>query len=394
MNILVITTGNLPMPPVKGGAVEHLVQTLIDSNECMKKHKYTVYSVYDKQVEFEKKKYKFCDYKYIEIDKKIHKIQKGIRYLINRYLPIYIGNFYINKVIKDIKHTINTYDLIIIENTPQYVLPLRKIYKGKIVLHLHNDYLNVETEFSKKILNSFNEIYTLSNFVNFRVNEIYKDNKVKTLYNGVDTKRFLTNKDYDNLKHKYNIKADEKVILYTGRIVSGKGVKELIQAFLKVTETKNKIKLIIVGSANYGKNVEDNYWIECKRLAKKREKDIIFTGYQPFEEIMKYYKIANIGVVPSIDTEGFALTVVEHMASGNPVIISDSGGMPELVNNRCGIVVKRGDEFVNSLAESMLYLIENELLCYDMGRYAMKQAQKFDVELYIQNYNNLIDSIS
>ena len=255
---------------------------------------------------------------------------------------------------------------------------------------MHNDRLNINTKNALKIVQKCYKILVLSNFVGDRVKGISSNyaTKVHTLYNGIDTKRFGKEK-YKNeivkLKNKYNIPIDNKVILYTGRIVPEKGVKELVQAFSNLT--LDNVKLVIAGSSDYGENKESNYISEIKNIANK---NVIFTGYVDYKDIPSLYGIADLGVIPSIWEEPFALTVIEHMATGNPVIIANSGGMKELVSFECAIVVNKGKDFEKDLSIAIENIITNSDKLIKMGKKARKQSEKFTKEIYVNRFRFLI----
>ena len=172
MKVLVIAPGVLPIPAYKGGAVEALVESYINYNEKHHHCDFTIYTI-DDDVNYNEK-YKFAKFIYINTKGVIYKINQIIRYIINNKIPkIYIGNAFISRVMKKIKCDKTKYDMIIVENCPFYVLKLRKIYKNiPIICHLHNDYLNKKTKYSKKILNQFDKIITVSNYIKRRVETI------------------------------------------------------------------------------------------------------------------------------------------------------------------------------------------------------------------------------
>ena len=388
MNILIISAGVLPMPPVNGGAVENLINMFLEENEKDHKYNITLYSIFNKKAEIESQKYKSTEFKFITQNSIFYKIQKVLRRSINFLPNVYIGNAYIHEIIK--QENFEKYDCIIIENVPEYVLPISKKTNRKIILHLHNDRLNINTKNALKIVQKCYKILVLSNFVGDRVKGISSNyaTKVHTLYNGIDTKRFGKEK-YKNeivkLKNKYNIPIDNKVILYTGRIVPEKGVKELVQAFSNLT--LDNVKLVIAGSSDYGENKESNYISEIKNIANK---NVIFTGYVDYKDIPSLYGIADLGVIPSIWEEPFALTVIEHMATGNPVIIANSGGMKELVNSECAIVVNKGKDFEKDLSIAIENIITNSEKLIKMGKEARKQSEKFTKEIYVNRFRFLI----
>lgn len=390
MNLLFITPGKLPLPPVKGGAVENLVNILINKNEKTQKDKYVIYTVWDKEAEelVKSANYKNVEFRYIYMNKKLIKLEKILRYVINRLPGIYIGNPYIVRVRKKIKH--EEFDYIIVENAPEFGLKLKR-YKHKLILHLHNDALNRKSKLHSRIARIYKKIFVISNFLKNSVKEVTKENKVFTLYNGVESNNFkeLNNEEGIELRKKYNIKDDEIVIMYSGRLVPEKGVKELEKAVIKLISNFN-VKLVIVGGNGYSSNLETNYIKELKEIAKNYKNDIIFTGYIGYQEINKLYSIADIGVVPSLCNDAFNLTTVEFMIKGIPVIVSDKGAMKEIINDYCGIIAPVDENFVQNLYLQIKKLVQNKELRIDMGLEAKKRVVDFSSDIYYNNFIKLL----
>ena len=159
MRILIITSGILPVPAVKGGAVENLIQILLDENEVKYKNEITILSIDNEEAKKDIDKYKYTKFIFIKINN-LFKIFRGI---VNKILPIYIGNEYITKIKRNINFDI--YDYVILENAPQYSTILRKKIKGKLFVHLHNDRLNKDTKNAKNIFNWLDGVFTLSNYI-------------------------------------------------------------------------------------------------------------------------------------------------------------------------------------------------------------------------------------
>lgn len=391
MKLLIISSGVLPLPPVNGGAVENLIDMLLQDNEINKKYDITVYSIFNSEAIEKSRKYKNCKFKFIESSSKTYKFKKYIRGLINKLPNIYVGNAYINEIIE--KENFEQYDYIIIENSPEYAIPISKITKKKLILHLHNDRLNKKTKNAKKIIKIYYKIFTLSNFIKERVCEINlsEKNKIYTLYNGVDINKFGKEK-YINLidkeRKKYGLLNKDKILLYTGRIVPEKGVLELIRAFNQLNNVDG-IKLLVAGSVNYKKDQKSVYLKKVKRES-MNNKNIIFTGYIDYEKMPIIYAMANVGIVPSVWEEPFALTVVEHMATGNPVIITNSGGMTELVNNNSAIIIEKNNNIISNIKEAIENLIYDTAKIKSMGNMAREQSKKFDKKVYIKNFEKLI----
>lgn len=393
MKLLFINYHVLPLPPVKGGAVENLIDLFIKDNEKKNLHDITVISVYDEKAEVEARKYNYCSFMYVRLKAPYDKLRQAVRHVINSIPRIYIGNLYIRKVRKLLVKSSKTadYDAIIVENTPEFGLILRKIYKGRLILHLHNDYLNEHTKLAKKVLDSFDSVFSISDFIGERVKTIYKNNKTHTLYNGLDIERFdKTLFDAAAVREQYGIEENDVVIMYSGRLVPEKGVRELIQAFLQNTESE-KYKLVIMGSAKYGSTVQDDYYMSLKRLIRDHENRVVFTGYVSYEDVPKVYSIADIGIVPSLCDEGFCLVIVEFMLQGIPVIASDKGAIKELVDKNCGIMISCDSNFVNNISKSIVFLTNNPDTAKALGNVAEKKAKLFDKKIYCNRFNLLLN---
>lgn len=388
MKILFINYQALPVPPVKGGAVEYLIDSFLKYNEENHLHDITLYSIYDKEAEIESKKYKHTTFRFIKIEGIKDKIDRGIRFIANKYTPFDVGNAYISKVIKNEKNFAG-YDVIIVENSPGFILPLSKKYKGKIILHHHNDFLTANTKRYKKIFKRCDGIYTISDSLGDCVQKIAKDSKVKTLYNGVDLNKFKENDDLRiKMRHKYGIEDGDILFMYCGRLVPDKGVLELVKAFSRIK--KEHVKLMLVGGVGYSQSASSPYLEEIKKYA---DENVIFTGFLPYSQMPDIYPMADVGVVPSIFNDPFNLTCIEFCANKKPVIISDRGAMKELVNESCSIIAKYDKEkFSDNIYASLLEMLERDTL--KMGEEAQKVALNFSIEKYCERFKKLLEEIS
>lgn len=391
MNIAIISTGMLPNPSVRGGAVETLTDLLIDYNEEYSKHNITLYSCYDSKAEKKSKNYRYCNFKYIKINKYIKEISRYFLYIINKFSNVYVGNLFMNEVVKDLKKN-NNYDIVVVENTYQIGMLLKRNNINNIFLHLHNDYLNNQVKHSKKIFDSYSQILTISEFIKKRVETIGYDDKIVTLYNGIDTDKFnkdLYKQERRILRKKYGIDEKDIVIVFSGRLIQEKGIKELLQAFVNLKLDKS-LKLMIIGSSVFEGSKKTPFVKQLEELANAKKDNIIFTGYVPNNEIASLYSVADIGVVPSIWEEPFGLTLVEQMSMSLPIIASDSGAIKEIINNDCGIIVKRDGNFVENLSNSISLLAENENIRRSMGESARKRAKDFNQKIYCENFYNIV----
>ncbi|WP_394121302.1 glycosyltransferase family 4 protein [Planococcus donghaensis] len=394
MNITVITSGTMPIPPVDGGAVENLIDLYLKDNEVHGQHEFTVYSTYSKAAENLANNYKHTKFIFIKTENVLYKFNKIFRYLINRIPSIYIGNAFISRIKREIGT--GKSDIYIFENCPMYVLSLKSVISGKKILHLHNDTLYKGIKLDKKIIGNYDSIFSISEYLTKRVNSIESDCSVLTLYNGIDMEkleRSLYHESSVKLKRKYKIQDDDIVILYTGRLDENKGVKHLIQAF-KLIKDSTKMKLVIAGAVFYEKKDTDPFVAELQKLTYDTQEKVIFTGYIKYEEIGSLYAIADIGVVPSLIEEGFGLTVLEHMAMGTALITTNSGAIPEMVDNDCAIILKRDSNFIENLSKSIVKLVKDSNLRNQMGQQGKLKSMKFTDTKYNEKLFKLLGEVN
>lgn len=389
MKVLIITSGFFPVTEGQGGAVEKLVEYYLDYNE-VEQNKIDVYTVKISNTKYDKKKYKNTNFKIIDKTKITFKLKRGIYGILNKVTKKYIPNAYIREVKKDFNKSKKNYDCIIFENGQDFIPYFKKKTKvnSKIILHLHNDYLNKETQNSTEIIDNCNEIWAISNFIKNRVEEInHKKVKVNVLYNAIDIKDFkkeITEIEKNKLKNQLGIE-DEFIFLYTGRLMKEKGVKELILAFNKINKKYNKTKLLIIGGTK-SLTEKDPYKIELIKLA-NNNKNIIFTGQVKSKEIYKYYKIANAQIVPSLCNEAFGLILLEGMASDLPIIATKVGAIEEILSNNGFYVTKDNitEELIVKMEEVLNYKINNNL-----KKEYEKTLEKFSLEKYCHNFSSLL----
>ncbi|CDE83500.1 putative uncharacterized protein [Clostridium sp. CAG:273] len=233
----------------------------------------------------------------------------------------------------------------------------------------------------------------VSNFIKSSLEkklEIDKD-KCVVLRNGIDTKKFSITIDEiekQKIKKKYNINDDDKILLFTGRLVKEKGIKELLEALSKV-QIKN-LKLLVVGSSLNNINVKTKYEIEIEELVKKINKNVIFTGFVEYKEIYKLYAIADIAVLPSIWDDPAPLTIIESMAAGLPIITTNSGGIPEYAKNGCAVILKRDENMIYNLKNAIIDLLNHKEKRKKMSEISKENTETLTLNNYYFNFLKII----
>ncbi|MBR3152381.1 MAG: glycosyltransferase family 4 protein [Clostridia bacterium] len=190
--------------------------------------------------------------------------------------------------------------------------------------------------------------------------------KINVVPNGITPTNFSgIDRDYD-FRRKY-ASDNEKIILFAGRLVYEKGIQNLIAAMPKILNSYNDAKLIICGRG--GMIDELKAQVNYLGIGNK----VYFTGYMDHKSLMKMYKCADISVFPST-YEPFGIVALEAMLAEVPVVVSDVGGLNEIVNHGVnGMKSYAGN--ANSLADSILALLFDKQLCANV----VKQA-KLDVK--------------
>ncbi len=401
--IAMITSGFLPVPATKGGAVENLIVNLLNENEKNKKIKFEIFSIYDQDALNESKKYENSNFRFIKVNPLIKIIDKMVFFLAKSifkkqnsqsYRYIFQRLYYLNKCSKLLKKY--NYDIVILENHPTQYLTLKwrknhLKYSGKYYYHCHNEFPS--TYGCEKIIKNTKRIICVSEFIARNIskdNEISRD-KFVVLRNCIDAKRFsgkISNEEKESIKKKYGIAPNDKILIFTGRITPEKGVKELIES-LKYVKYKN-YKLLILGSALNELKTKTEYQEQLEDEVKKISDKVIFTGFIKYDEINTFYALADIAVLPSIWNDPAPLTIIESLMSGLPIITTNSGGIPEYATDGSAIILQNNEKIVQNLSENIDYLLNNTKELKRMREKAIEVSKNLTLENYYFNFINII----
>ena len=200
------------------------------------------------------------------------------------------------------------------------------------------------------------EVIVNSNFMKGHIQGLFglPFDKINVIPNGINLTNFSgVEKDYE-FRRKYAAD-NEKIILYMGRLVYEKGIQHLISAMPKILNGYNDAKLVIAGKG--GMIDELKAQAEAMGIANK----VYFTGYLDSKQVQKMYKCADIAVFPST-YEPFGIVALEAMLAGVPTVVSDVGGLNEIVEHKVnGMKSYAGN--ANSIADSILTLLYDHQLC-------------------------------
>jgi spore coat protein SA len=352
MKILMVCTENLPVPPVLGGAIQTYIAGSLPY--LSKVHDITVLGVNDPSLPDEE-----------TID--------GVNYV---RVPGKVLELYREGVVEYVKG--NQFDLIHIFNRPRLVLPIRKVApNSKITLSMHNDMFNIgkiAVDEANLVLEEVSSIVTVSDYVGNVIRELYPQsaNKIRTIYSGVDSDRFLPGNDpkmistRNTLRKEYGLE-NKTVILFAGRLSENKGVDRLIRALPTLSKTFKDLALVIVGSNWFSQNNVTDYVAYIRAIAKKQDVPIITTGFVSPFEIHNWFAVADLFVCTSLWQEPLARVHYEAMAAGLPIVTTARGGNPEvIIPGENGLIVENPvdpDEFATKITE----ILSNKTLMKNMG---------------------------
>ncbi len=400
--ILIIPPQFYPIPAVKGGAVEVLITQLIQENEIHNKAKLYVISKADEdaqRIKFnntkifylnsnEKPSFLFrikCFFRKIFFNRLTKKIFKKSTY---GFMELTYFAYRCKRIAKKIKP-----DIVVSESYDRVhrLWPLVKLV-GKDNFYYHLHYTKEEVLSVRQLIPN---TIAISQFVldHWVKNKILPGRNV-VLFNGIDIDLFdnkLTTDEVDEIRTSYGLNKDDFVVLFSGRLRPHKGVLELLKSFDSI-KVKN-IKLLLAGhflSESKEHNIDESDFENSCRAIIDNNSNIIRLGNVDYSEINKLYFISNIQVIPSMWEEGAGLVAIEGMASGLPLIITNSGGMPEYTGKECTIIIERDNSLIKNLAKSIMDLYKNPSLCEKMSTAGIDRAKQFSKENYYKNYMDIL----
>lgn len=182
--------------------------------------------------------------------------------------------------------------------------------------------------------------------------------------NPVDISEFAVLPRRGSFRERHGIAADEKVLLFLGRVEPRKGLDLAIRAFGRIASSCGPARFVIVGPE------EDAHVRELKDVADSLgvAGRVTFTGMLAGPERLAVFRDADLFVLTSLG-ENFAMSVVEAMAAGLPVLVTDMVGVaPDVAAHGAGLVVPRGEQAVASAIERLLSSEELRRTCGEAGK--------------------------
>lgn len=187
----------------------------------------------------------------------------------------------------------------------------------------------------------------------------------------------------ENIRKKFNIPNEDLIIISTGRITEEKGY-DILTKIIVTGNFEKKIHFMIVGSGDYlsqMKYIIDNSKINCK---------VHFTGYQ--QNVTKYLQASDIFILCT-KHETLGNSIIEACNNRLPVVVSDIGGIPEIISHEeNGFLTRVGD--INNFIKYLQLLINDKQLRLNMGSKGKIIIQeKFNKNNIINKLNSIYELV-
>lgn len=198
-----------------------------------------------------------------------------------------------------------------------------------------------------------------------------------------------TEADITTFRQKYNILPGQRIVGMAARLATEKGVEFLVQAFPEVIAKHPQARVLFVGQ-HIGVIGEEKYAQKLAPLIQAMDDHWSFLGILPPEELAAFYRLAEVTVLPSLNsTESFGMVQVESMISGTPVVASDLPGVRQPIHmTGMGCLVPPADSA--QLAQAIISVLDQpERYCKD----AAEIARRFAPDTIAAEYEVVFDEL-
>jgi len=256
--------------------------------------------------------------------------------------------------------------------------------KAKVVLHAHNSLFGTYTARElRTVVDAFDVVIFNCEFLANEIKGRLSSGqlcKVKVVYNGVDTERFVPNANL--------VDPELVTILFVARMVPEKGADILLKAALKIYGKNRKFKVRIVGNQGFSAGGPlSKYEVELRKIAAPMGDAVEFIPFLDRNRILPIYQAAGIFCAPSNWNEPCTLTIPEAMACGAPTIASRRGGIPEMAGDAA---LYFDPSNIDELADQLAYLIDDGAARLKWSGNARKRALQCD---WANRYADLLKAI-
>lgn len=269
-----------------------------------------------------------------------------------------------------------------------------------LVITHHGDWIGTHGGFIRKISVSLFNKYLVGRFLAqakviispsgsyIEESRFLRKNKEKIVVipNGINLKDYDVSLSKEECRKELGLPIEKNIIISVGSLIPYKGPDVLVNAMPKIIKEIPDATLLFVGKGE----MEDELRLLSKKLGV--DKHIKFAGFvgDSFKKAL-FYKSADIFAFPSL-AECFPIVNLEAMASGVPIVASKIGGIPDAVKDgENGLLVPPKDS--ETLADAIIYLLENEDLREKMGSDGKKKAKDYSWETIAEDTEKVYEGL-
>ena len=210
--------------------------------------------------------------------------------------------------------------------------------------------------------------------------------KLTLIYNGIDVSKFSESDERVAIRERLGIGEDVIVLSIVANLIPYKGHSDLIEALAMIAGSINQPWLLL----SVGTGIDSRPDLQKLVKSKNLSRHVRWLGQR--RDVAEILSASDIGLLVSYH-EGFSNSLLEGMAAGLPMIVTDVGGNPEaIIHQQCGLVVPPGQP--PALAEAILALINDRETARQYGAVARARVEeKFSIRACVENYKQLFSRI-
>ncbi|AIE59414.1 glycosyltransferase family 4 protein [Bacillus methanolicus] len=358
MKIALAATEKLPVPAIRGGAI----QIYLDSVASIigKTADVSVISIKDPELKESEER---NNVKYLRFDE----------------------DSYLEQLTTHVKNA--KYDVVHICNRPTWIKTLAEASpETKFVLSVHNDMFapdKISDQEGMDCISLVAKIITVSDYIGNTITSRFPDaqSKTKTVYSGVDLEDYHPQWTAEGSRIRRRIRDElglegRKVVLFVGRLSKVKGPHVLLQAMPKIIEEHPDIMMVFVGSKWFGDDNVNNYVKHLYTFGSLYLENVTFIKFVKPRDIPGLYTMSDLFVCSSQWQEPLARVHYEAMAAGLPIITSNRGGNPEVIEEEKNGFIIYDFENPDAYAIRINQLLSNTNLCQRLGKYGRAKVER------------------
>ena len=269
----------------------------------------------------------------------------------------------LRRIIEPALSTLRRGDTVWVHGRPEFAAALEPTVHARgarLFLHLHNSHL---VQWSTKVIKAIHADRYIFNSCYLRDEALEKYPNLRdtaVLANGADPKMFYPLPEP---------KSQEAVptALFASRLVPDKGLHVFLDAMRLLAERGTELRGVVVGASAFGGSLPTPYVLEMQA---KAPANVRFEPYCAGTLLAEKFRNADIYCLPACWHDAFPMTVLEAMASGVPVVATESGGIPQQLSQGGGLMVPRNS--APDLAGALARLATNPALRAEMGRQGLE----------------------